>query len=132
MMYSHVLSNTWINRDVLCCTVFNVISESYTAMYSNLPCMVYKYPFSYIKVHAFLSLYIEVHRCIYFRGKVYTGIYLDIRFRSYLYHSIVQVPLKSYNQVYQSIYFDIPHLVQVVEIPDGGLGIHNHECRLGP
>jgi hypothetical protein len=68
MMYSHVLSNTWINRDVPCCTVFNVISESYTAMYSNVPCMVYKYPFSYIKVYTFLSLYIEVHRCIYFRA----------------------------------------------------------------
>jgi hypothetical protein len=96
MMYSHVLSCTWINSDVPCCTVFNVISESYTAMYSYVPCVVYKYPFSYIKVYTFLSLYIEVHRRIYFRGKVYTGIYLDMRFRSYLYHSIVQVPLKSY------------------------------------
>jgi hypothetical protein len=109
-----------INRDVPCCTVLMSFSESYTAMYSNVPCMVYKHPFSYIKVYTFFSLYIEVHRCIHFRGKVYTCIYLDIPFRSYLYHhSIVQVLLKSYNQVYQSIYLDIPHLVQVVEIPDG-------------
>ncbi len=82
--------------------------------------MVYKYLFSYIKVYTFLNLYIEVHTGIYFRGKVYTCIYLDIRFRSYLYHSMVQVPLKSYISVYHSIYFDIPHLVQVVEIPDDG------------
>jgi hypothetical protein len=68
-------------------------------MYSYVPCMVYKYPFSYIKVYTFLSLYMEVHRRIYFRGKVYTCIYLDIRFRSYLYHSIVQVPLKTYFQM---------------------------------
>ncbi len=88
-------------------------------MYSNVPCMVYKYPIWYIKVYTFLILYIEVYRRIYFRGKVYTGIYLDIRFRSYLYHSIVQVPLKSYNSVYQSIYLDIPYFGQVVEIPDG-------------
>ena len=66
-------------------------------MYSYVPCLVYKYRFSYIKVYTFLSLYIAVHTRIYFWGKVYTGIYRDIRFRSYLYHSIVQVPLKSYN-----------------------------------
>ncbi len=66
-------------------------------MYSYIPCMEYKYPFSYIKVYTFLSLYMQVYKRIYFRGKVYTCIYLDILFRSYLYHSIVQVPLKSYN-----------------------------------
>ena len=92
--------------------------KSYTAMYSNVPCMVYKYPISYIKVYTFLSLYIQVHRRIYFRGKVYTGIYRYIRFRSILYHSIVQVPLKSYIPVYQSIYLDIPYFGQVVGIPD--------------
>jgi hypothetical protein len=81
--------------------------------------MVYEYPFSYIKVYTFLNLCIEVHTGIYFRGKVYTGIYLNIRFRSDLYHSIVQVPLKSYNQVYRSIYLDIPYFGQVVGIPDG-------------
>jgi hypothetical protein len=36
-------------------------SESYTAMHSYVPCMVYKHPFSYIKVYTFLNLYIEVH-----------------------------------------------------------------------
>jgi hypothetical protein len=92
--------------------------KSYTAMYSNVPCMVYKYPISYIKVYTFLSLYIQVHRRIYFRGKVYTGIYRYIRFRSILYHSIVQVPLKSYIPVYPSIYLDIPYFGQVVGIPD--------------
>jgi hypothetical protein len=39
-------------------------------------------------------------------------------FGSYLYHCIVQVPLKLYNLVYRRIYFDIPYLVQVVGIPD--------------
>jgi hypothetical protein len=94
-------------------------SESYTAMYSYVPCMVYKYPFLYIKVYTFLNLYIEVHTGIFFWGKVYTSIYLNIRFRSDLYHSMVQVPLKSDISVYPGIYLDIPHLVQVVGIPDG-------------
>ncbi len=88
-------------------------------MYSNVPRMVYKYPISYIEVYTFLGLYIiQVHRRIYFRGKVYTGIYRYIRFRSILYHSIVQVPLKSYIPVHQSIYLDIPYFGQVVGIPD--------------
>jgi hypothetical protein len=72
MMYSHGPKCTQINSDVPCCTVFDVISKSYTTMYSYVPCTVYKYPFSYIKVYTFLSLYIEVHSRIYFRGKVYT------------------------------------------------------------
>ncbi len=93
-------------------------SDSYTAMYSYKPCMVYKYLFSYIKVYTFLNLYIAVHTGIYFRGKAYTCIYFNIRFRSDLYHSMVQVPLKSYNSVYQSIYLDIPYFGQVVRIPD--------------
>ncbi len=33
---------------------------------------------------------------------------------------MVPVPLKSYISVYHGIYFNIPHLVQVVEIPDFG------------
>jgi hypothetical protein len=99
---------------------FMSFSESYTAMYSYVPCMVCKYPFSYIKVtvYTFFNLYIEVHTGIYFRGEVYTSIYFNIRFRSDLYHSMVQVPLKSYNSVYQSIYLDIPYFGQVVGIPD--------------
>ena len=52
-------------------------SESYTAMYLHvLVCTVY-------------GTYILV--------LVHPSIYLDIRFRAELYHSIVQVPLSSYN-----------------------------------
>ena len=116
-MYSLELAKTEMYDVVL---KFMSFSESYTAMYSYVPCMVYEYPFSYIKVYTFLNLYIEVHTGIYFRWKVYTGMYLNIRFRSDLYHSMVQVPLKSYNSVYQSIYLDIPYFGQVVGIPDVG------------
>ncbi len=35
-------------------------------MYSYVPCMVYKYRFSYINVYTFLSLYIAGHTRIYF------------------------------------------------------------------
>jgi hypothetical protein len=115
-MYSLELAKTEMYDVVLKLMSF---SESYTAMYSYVPCMVYEYPFSCIKVYTFLNLYIEVHTGINFRGKVYTGIYLYIRFRSDLYHSMEQVPLKSYNQVYRRIYFDIPYFGQVAGIPDG-------------
>ncbi len=61
--------------------------------------------------------------------KVYTSIYWYIRFRSILYHSIVQVPLKSYIPVYPSIYLDIPYFGQVVGIRlrfAGGLSLRGH------
>ncbi len=50
----------------------------------------------------------------------------------YLYHSIVQVTLKSYNSVYPSIYFDIPYLVQVVEVPDVGFTDIGFFADIGP
>ena len=69
-----------------CCS--SVEKKSYTTIYSNVPCMVYKYPISYNKVYTFLGLYIQVHRRIYFRGKVYTGIYSSYTFENSIYPHI--------------------------------------------
>jgi hypothetical protein len=69
---------------MLYCILYHVLNpiRRCTCMYSYVPCMLRTYPLWNIKVYTFLRLYIDVHTRTYFRVKVYTGIYRDIRFRS--------------------------------------------------
>jgi hypothetical protein len=104
-MYQDVPQYTNVRNPMLPCT----------CMYSYVPCMVRICPFWYIPVYTFLRLYIDVQTRTHFPVKVYTGIYRDILFRAEMHHSIVQVPLKSYNWVYYSIYLYVPIFVRCRE-----------------